>query len=423
MRIDILSDAPLQSVPLPAEVYQGVTQEGLRDLRVFNAAGQVVPHVVVSATEIDVPAPRLERVPAYSLATQEDTVEAEQPPAAATPPAADTDEDPGLEGVLGLDDPDPGPASYLIDASAVDGEISGLRLFWDESASFMSVIAVESSDDLLSWEPWSEPVTVAGLRGQEVVLTRNEIGLPARRASYIRLIHSGGSPLPLPALTHAEVELDTGVDEGARQWWRPGLVSSEGNLHTFELAAWVTVDSMRLVMPAGNALAEVTLASATGPNRGWQERFAGLFYRLEGAQTDQTASFVPVSDRYWRLALSGLRLEEVTLELGQIPERLVFLARGEGPYTLAYGSALVGEEEVRLSSLSDLRPLRDGDIEIVAASLGAPFELGGESRLVAPGAVRLQFTIFIAALLAVLMVTLIFLRRRLERRRSEPATQ
>lgn len=46
LHIDTLGGQPVQSVVLPAVVYQHLAQDDLGDLRVFNAAGQPVPHAL-----------------------------------------------------------------------------------------------------------------------------------------------------------------------------------------------------------------------------------------------------------------------------------------------------------------------------------------------------------------------------------------
>jgi hypothetical protein len=417
MLVEIAEDAPLQRVLVSADVYRGLEHEDMRDLRVFNARGEEVPFAIVPAAFLSEPEPRRVEIPAYALLLETEEADVEE-----LAENLEAEPEVGIQEMLGLQMAPAGPVSYVFDTSQVGGEIHGLRLSWDEGAeSFLSVIALESSDDLLNWEPWGNPVAIVGLRTGTWELRRNEISLPARRVGFIRVVQAEGG-LPLPELSHVEAELVTAAPEGERRWWRPRLSSAQDGVYDLEAA--MTVDGMRLVFPPGHAVVGARLLSSRNENRGWQPRFEGLFYSFAGEDAEMSfssARFEPTADRYWRLELAGGDLaEEIVLELGQIPEQLVFLARGEAPFTLAYGSA-AAEAGGQLPMLLDLEPLREGRVEIAAASLSPAFELGGEAALVSPTRSRLRYGLITAALLGALMLGLIVLRRRIEARREKAA--
>jgi len=88
-----------------------------------------------------------------------------------------------------------------------------------------------------------------------------------------------------------------------------------------------------------------------------------------------------VSDRYWRLApeggSTGDPLSPPTLALGWTPHELRFVAQGEPPYTVAFGSAAVGSPGSLLATLDEAK--LDG--MRVPATASEVFDLGGTARL------------------------------------------
>jgi alpha-beta hydrolase superfamily lysophospholipase len=74
------------------------------------------------------------------------------------------------------------------------------------------------------------------------------------------------------------------------------------------------------------------------------------------------------------------------LEVGWRPDKLVFLAQGQPPFTLAAGSAndaLNQYPQHRIYGDRSLATLVESNGGMVAASLGPRYELGGPDRLVA----------------------------------------
>jgi hypothetical protein len=88
-----------------------------------------------------------------------------------------------------------------------------------------------------------------------------------------------------------------------------------------------------------------------------------------------------VSDRYWRLAPEGASTGDPSgtpkLALGWTPHRLRFVAQGEPPYTVAFGSASSNANRPLLGTLEDGK--LDG---MIGSATGTEvFDLGGPARL------------------------------------------
>ena len=134
-------------------------------------------------------------------------------------------------------------------------------------------------------------------------------------------------------------------------------------------------------------MVRVALPSPAAADTPWRRRGGGLVYKLmlqgEGLASEPFC-FEPTTDPLWQLEVSdtggGFGGARPTLELGWNPHRLVFVARGEGPFTLAYGSAAVALGSAALDPLlQDLESQRLGVAPATAS--GSPFTLGGPARL------------------------------------------
>ncbi len=91
-------------------------------------------------------------------------------------------------------------------------------------------------------------------------------------------------------------------------------------------------------------------------------------------------------DRHWRLTVdaseSTISSAIPRLALGYRPHDLFFLARGSGPFTLAFGSAAVEPLKVNVAALFEgIGRHREDSLERWVTPQGAQLVLGGPQRL------------------------------------------
>ena len=94
-----------------------------------------------------------------------------------------------------------------------------------------------------------------------------------------------------------------------------------------------------------------------------------------------------LSHRYWRVTIlngEGKFTGDPVLKLGWIPEELLFVATGESPFTLAYGSARVGPVMAPLTQLLSESTIKQQGHLVKPARLGATIDFGDDSRLQPP---------------------------------------
>jgi hypothetical protein len=162
-------------------------------------------------------------------------------------------------------------------------------------------------------------------------------------------------------------------------------------IFAYRLEARITVTALQLRFAETNSLVRAVIESRPTPDVPWQTRAQGNFYTLnlqgKGLVNDP-ARCAPNSDRHWRLRVvsdgSGLGggKQAPQLELGWRREQLVFVGRGAGPYTLAFGSAKLAEtgalpENLVLAAVEDTR----SESLIQRIEPGPLQTLGGEPAL------------------------------------------
>ena len=136
--------------------------------------------------------------------------------------------------------------------------------------------------------------------------------------------------------------------------------NEEHTAFEYEVPAHLPIAAINLYLEQKNSLLRGVVYSRQNPEHNWRLRHRGLFYRLQFPETELINPAIPVTtttDRYWRIEYhserSSLGTAVPALQVGWKPHQLVFLARGEGPFTLTYGSARASTEQAPVNTLLD----------------------------------------------------------------------
>lgn len=363
--LDTSPGLPIQELALPDHTYANILNADLSDLRVFDRSGGVVPHAICPAPSTTVPEPRLETFLPFPLlagtraATGEggriDLTTADGTVVTVTEGGTVVDGAPPLDGV----------SAYVIDLRSLQQPIRAVRLDWQsrDRASEASV-HITHSDDLAQWQTLMPSAILLKLDAGTQTLQRVRIPLPEGRYSFLRF--ERGELGPLPQINSVVVEIPTASDPVALNWIEAQQHAAESQDSVpgflFSTTRRAPMHTAEIRLPASNMALGVTLQSRDDPAQGWQTRWSGEVFALSTDQAlrEQTViHFSSTHDRLWRLqVLRGaetLRELSPQLLLGYRPAQLRFLAQGEAPYQLAYGSARV--ESIRPSCDSLLTQL------------------------------------------------------------------
>jgi hypothetical protein len=213
------------------------------------------------------------------------------------------------------------------------------------------------------------------------------------------------------AQTVSREEKATSLDVAAEQ--------RKPNEYSFDLGGPFPVVRLQLALKERNTLIKAKVSSSSNADGPFETRHEGIFYRLDG-ETPLANSAVslpgPVRARYWQLVVDGRGggVGSVAPDFAPayLPDEVVWVARGEAPYTLAYGNSLAQRSSFEATDL-----LAKG-VSAPIATTGDERELGGPSRLTAkPAAEPLDWKrASLWAVLSAAALVLIVLSVRLARR-------
>ncbi len=391
MTLQAEAASALYRVELPEEVYRRVTRADLGDLRIFNAAGEVVPHVLPPPAREAQP-PRLVGLPFFPLFAAPDRQGSE------TTLRIAPDQQGALIDLQVRGGERPGGAlltHYLLDASALREPIRRLQLKWRAgSEPFVAHVTVEASDDLSQWRSVGGG-TLADLFHGDHHLQRDELSFAGLAAKYLRISWPPGEK-PV-ALSGVEAEIAPLDREDPLRWTSAESGSSDGAAGRYRFVAngYLPVERLEVVLPQQNTVIKARISSAPDADGNYrQQHFQGVIYALQ--QEGQILASGPLviertAHRYWQLEVDpqsgGVGSGQPQLKLGWRAQQLIFVARGNGPFTLAFGSISAQALPVDSSLQGMIAALGNGNDQssmvrpVVAQAVRT---LGGAQRLQSP---------------------------------------
>jgi hypothetical protein len=278
---------------------------------------------------------------------------------------------------------------YIVDAATLNRPVSGFDITLTPVASgFVGTLRVETSNDLHEWRQHAVGA-VATLSAGEQRLGRNRIEFTPIQARYFRL---GISPEQgIPRIDTVTPRFDTFQSTQRRETARYLITPVKGKSGEYlaQTDGYMPVDRPRLIFPDENSLAGATILSRQYDKSPWVERGSGIFYRLRRDTTvveSGALEITPTSDRQWLIRVhqpgGGLGNRLPQLEVSWQPHRLIFAARGEAPFRLAYGSALTGLDNLRDESIAaGLATWEKQQIKPLPAKAGVSVESSGREAL------------------------------------------
>jgi len=368
--------SPAYRIKIPLDIYRSVAHEDLRDIRVFNARGEAVPYELQ-----DAPPKPLSPSPGSSLPVFPLRADARvkldglqisvQSQGAAVNVLADQRS------------PEPAPiTSYIVDARDLTLPLSALQLNWpNDAADFSGSLRVESSEDLAVWQLVKTDFPVLNLRADGTQLVQRRVEFPSTKAKFWRLTWVG-KPAPF-ALSSVTADPAVGPPEAERvRLTVPG--SSHGQKrreYSFDLGARLPVSQVNIELPEPNGVAKLQVLSRARSADSWRQVIEANFFRVQSGGSERSNDPIAIAtnfDRYWlvRVTSPDSPMGERTpkLQASWTARELVFLARGSGPFVLAYGNGSA------VAASTELNPFLKG-VSVQQAELGTPRSAGGPTRL------------------------------------------
>ncbi|GAB5338351.1 DUF3999 domain-containing protein [Pseudomonas fluorescens] len=379
-------NGPWYRLELPLAVQLSARQADLSDVRVFNAAGEPQAYALSRQS-----AQRTERrdvadvkwFPLYAADTRESVPNVLMK---STAEGTLLEVRPSKAGQQVL-------RGWVLDASAIKAPLQQLSLDWRREQDGFQRFSIEASDDLQHWQSWGDG-QVARLSFADERVEQHDVSLPGQSARYLRLVWQGQ---PAPQLTSAKLVSASSSSLPLPLVWSQPLSGArlKAGEYTWQLPTGLPVERVRVELKQPNTLAPVTLAGRRDAHQAWQPLSNALLYRLtqNGQDVVQDELQLP-GQAVAELKLQvderggGLGIEAPALRFAVRATQLVFLARGEPPFTLALGNGSVKAANLPLSTLipdysaERLKTLGQATVTgavVVKPSVVAPLpEVGGD---------------------------------------------
>jgi hypothetical protein len=242
------------------------------------------------------------------------------------------------------------------------------------------------------------------------------------------LVLSGAEALPVE-VTAVRARLAPVIDPPPRQRERIQGERAPGERaeYVFDLGGAIPVDRVQVDLPTANTVVEAQLYSALEASGPWLHHFSGVLYQLDhpdGALRNAEITVPAIRRRYFKLAVAekggGLGGVAPALEVAWMPEQLLFVARGAGPFALGYGRAQVdgsrfdAAELIQSALPPDADPRRDLPRETAqlgpVRTVGDPSVLEPRAEPPAPKTLAL-WGVLVGSVLIVLALSVRLLRR------------
>jgi hypothetical protein len=363
-------------IAIPLDVYRNVAHPDLRDVRVFNARGEAVPYELQDSPPKPVIRPQGPSLPLFplradarvkldglqiSVQSQGTAVKVQADPRSTEPPAI---------------------TSYVVDARSLTLPLSALQLTWPDGApDFSGSLQVESSDDLAVWRLVKSESPVVNLRAEGAQLVQSRVEFPSTKAKFWRVAWVGkAAPFELSSVT-----ADTAVSPPQAERVSLTVAATSGDdkrrEFSFDLGTRLPVMQINMELPELNSVTKLQILSRARSSDSWRQITEADFFRVQSGASERLNDPITIAtnfDRHWLARVTspdgGIHDVAPKFQVAWNAQDLVFLARGTGPFVLAYGSGSA------LGGSSELGSLLRG-VTVQKAELGIPRSAGGPARL------------------------------------------
>jgi Protein of unknown function (DUF3999) len=380
--IEANSGAAIYEVKIPANVYETVVRRDLGDMRVFNANEELVPHTLRKPKKTQIIETRISLpfFPLYDGNTKKSSANLDF-----------TIADDGAivrlreQGNTVLTE-NAQIKKYVIDSSKIGKKISALEFeLLGAGDNYVKKLTIEQGSNLNKWQRLLNSATLTRLQYGDHQLQFNRVEIPYYREKYLRFSwHDATDGIQLGAV----YAILKDSEQKNTVIWRNGkgdLVDSEQATYEFDSGGTFPIGQLNIELPDSNSLIEAKLYSRSDPNVDWVYRSSSLFYNLQvqGNRIQNDVISMPVvDDRYWQLKVNsddGLGKNPLRFRFGWAGHSLFFLARGPGPFTLAFGSGKAEPTERPVATLLNVLNNKSQSNIVGNAYIRDSYELSGDA--------------------------------------------
>lgn len=341
---------PFYELQIPELVYKSISRDDLGDMRVLNGSGQVVPHGLRSIQPEVVSHVSEGEVPYFPLYLKQGDSNGDLHLNIKRNANGDVLDIKSNRSVAQAGERLSG---YLVDLREWDKPVDTLKLSWKTAGneSFIRKLKISTSEDLSSWKVISADKSLVNLVYQTHQLIEDRIKLSSGRIKYLRIMFTDDKPGL--EITRVEVINTRSTQQHKKNWLITDVLINEATdavagEYLFQHPLKSSLSELRVKLPENNTVVNVKVLSRASEDKPWQYRGAKLLYRLsvDGVDIQQEeVSLKSSRDAFWKVVINqqggGIGEGLPVIELAWKPQQLVFVARGEAPYKLVWGSVRV----------------------------------------------------------------------------------
>lgn len=349
-------ETPYYELEIPTVVYESITRADLGDLRVLNGDGHVVPHGLRATAIQRNKKTEKNNVPFFPLYQQSGQTTTDLHLNIKRNTQGEVI---NIHSVLPKGTKDNRLSGYLLDLREWNKPISQIIINWKnpDNASFILKLRISKSNNLERWGFVARGKSLVNMSYQNHQLIENTLKVSTAKSNYLRLMFEDQKP-------GLEVEsiqvVHTKSSYKKHQNWKavsltPTKVAGE---YAFKPGLISLARQLDIKLPENNTVVRAQVLSRTNNEEQWRYRGSTLLYRLSVNGTDIEKSKINISsnrDTQWLLRFDqqggGIGAGLPQVKLSWYPHQLVFVARGQPPYRVVWGSRRVKPVNVNANQL------------------------------------------------------------------------
>ncbi len=374
-KADILIDdsSPMQMIVVPESVQSTLYYQDARDIRVYNANGELVPSVVTFEANKVMPS-IIKELRFYPINSEGNEIKQDPSINHSANIALNVELTINAENKntdVPLEDKIQNPGIYIIENSQyekmqsqsipVSGGLTQIIIEWEGAFEGIAGLRLESSDDLNNWHNLISKENIVNMRFMDQQLTKNILPISSRASRYIKLIWLDDQR---PVIKTIKAKFGQEMLKLNYEWTQnlPLQRVNEKNIspNTFDvhISPAFRADRFRVVTKEMNQIYTGNLKTKKSLKHQWENFTDFQFYQVDTGNGKITSleRFIGTNiDRYWRINFqypqSPKVNDVVAIQVNRYPLSVYFLRQGNEPFYLAYSNESIAVQPEKLTSI------------------------------------------------------------------------
>lgn len=303
---------------------------------------------------------------------------------------------------------------YVVDLGETPRvDLHELEILWDGEKAPKSIVTVQTSDDLTHWQRCGEGA-VFQLRHNQQVLSHNHVPVRGLKR-YLKIQLDQAVLLGLNSIKNTTAIINVAPEIG-----KATLLKQTTNQFYYSLPGQHPIRSLRIYPQQDDAIYSINLFGSKQADVYNRIHFSGSIYKLSIGNQSFSTDPVFISNgenAYWRIDVIETNQTNTTspiIEFIYYPHRIQFLSNQAGQYTIAFGSAAV-------RNISPVIPqeINVNDVPVQILNLSTAKILSGDEMLTPPQPPKNYQKLILWAVLALVLLLMGFMVMRLLRHMRE----